>query len=183
MNAFDTAKTKMAAALEHLKVELKGIRTGRANPAVLDGVMVEMHGSLMRLKSLANITAPESRQLLITPFDPKNGGVISKAIEKANLNLQPMVDGNVVRIKIPQMDSAARQEMVKVCRKKCEDAKVSIRNVRRECNEMVKKQKNAGDIAEDLMKKLEKQIQELTDKSCKEADEITAAKEKDVLEI
>lgn len=183
MNALEMAKTKMSAAMEHFKNELKGIRTGRANPAILDGVMVDQYGTPTRLKSMANVTAPEARMLLITPFDSKNAATICKAIEKANLNLQPMVDGNVVRIRIAPMDASARQEMVKLCKKRCEEAKVSIRNVRRECNEHVKKQKTAGDIAEDLMKKLEKQIQELTDKFCKEADETALAKEKDILEI
>ncbi|MDR3624479.1 MAG: ribosome recycling factor [Chlamydiales bacterium] len=181
--SYESAKTKMTAAVEHLKTELKSIRTGRANPSMLDSVTVDVFGTPTRLKGVANVTAPEGRQLLITPFDPNNVGSIAKAIEKANLNLQPIADGNVVRIKIPPMDSNARQEMVKLCKKKAEEAKVSIRNIRRECNESVKKQKSAGDIAEDQMKRLEKQIQDLTDKSCKEIDDAAHAKEKDVMEI
>lgn len=183
MNPYDTAKTKMAAAVDHFKNELKGIRTGRANPAALDGVSAEVFGTPMRLKSLANVTAPEARQLLITPFDPQNASVIAKAIEKANLGLQPIVDGNVVRIKIPSMDANARQEMVKLCKKKAEEAKITIRNIRRESNDLAKRQKAANEIAEDILKKLEKQIQELTDKSCKEIDDLTHAKEKDVMEV
>jgi ribosome recycling factor len=183
MNALDTAKTKMAAAIEHLKTELKGIRTGRANPSILDGIMVDQYGTPTRIKNVANVTAPEARMLLVSPFDAKFAGTIAKAIEKANLNLQPVVDGNVIRIKIPPMDTAARQEMVKLCKKKTEEAKVSIRNIRRESNESIKKQKASGEMAEDMMKKLEKQIQELTDKSCKEADDTASAKEKDILEI
>ena len=92
MNPFDLAKTKMQAAIEHFKNDLKGVRTGRANPAALDGVTAEVFGSPMKLKSLATVTAPEARQLLITPFDPKNASVIAKAIEKANLGLQPIVE-------------------------------------------------------------------------------------------
>jgi ribosome recycling factor len=183
MQTLELAKTKMAAALEHLKHELKAIRTGRANPAALDSVMVDQYGTPTRLKSIANITAPEARMILITPYEGKNAPIIAKAIEKANLNLQPIVDGNVVRIKIPPMDSSSRQEMVKLCKKRSEEAKVSIRNVRRECKEQVKKQKDSGEIAEDAFNKLEKQIQDLTDKSCKEADEIAAAKEKEVMEV
>jgi ribosome recycling factor len=183
MNPFDSAKTKMAQAVEHFKNDLKGVRTGRANPSALDGVTAEVFGSPMKLKSLANVTAPESRQLLITPFDPKNNTVIAKAIEKANLGLQPIVDGNVVRIKIPPMDSNSRQEMVKLCKKKAEEAKVSVRNIRREANELAKKQKASSEITEDLFKKLEKQIQDITDKSCKEIDDLTLAKEKDVMEV
>lgn len=183
MNPYDDAKVKMAAAVEHFKTELKSIRTGRANPSILDAVMVDIFGTPTRLKGVASVTAPEGRQLLITPFDPKNASVISKAIEKANLNLQPMVDGNLVRIKIPPMDTNARKEMVKLIKKKVEEAKISIRNVRRDCNEATKKQKASGEIPEDMMKRLEKQIQDLTDKSCKEIDDVAHAKEKDVMEV
>lgn len=180
-NPVEATKTKMVQAVEHFKVELKSIRTGRANPAVLDGVTVDLFGSPMKLKALANITTPESRQLLVTPFDPQNKQAIAKAIERANLNLQPVVDGNAIRIKIPPMDTNQRQEMVKLCKKKAEEAKVSIRNVRREGNELAKKQK--ADIGEDMLKKFEKQIQDLTDKSCKEIDDLASHKEKDILEV
>lgn len=179
----EQAKTKMAAAIEHLKQDLKGIRSGRANPAILDSVMVDVFGSPTKIKAIANITTPEPRQILITPYDRSNAGAIAKAIEKANLNIQPAVDGNAVRIKIPSMDAAARTEMVKLAKRKAEDTKVVIRNCRRDSNELIKKQKSSGELAEDLMKKFEKQIQDLTDKSCKEADELVAAKEKEILEV
>lgn len=183
MSIIDDTKSKMVTAIDHLKQELKSLRTGRANPALLDGVEVDVYGSKMRLKSLANVTAPEARVLLITPFDPTNVPMIAKAIEKANLNLQPVADKNFIRINIPQMDSAMRQERVKQAKKKGEDAKISIRNGRRDANELVKKAKASGDLAEDAAKKAEKQIQELTDKFCKEADELVVAKEKDILEV
>lgn len=183
MNTLDQTKAKMAAAIEHLKTELKSIRTGRANPAMVEGITVEVYGTPMRLKDVASINAPEARMLLITPFDAKNAAVIGKAIEKANIGIVPIVDGNVVRIKIPQMDENMRKEMVKLCHKRLEEAKISIRNIRRDGNEAVRRQKAAGDIAEDLMKKLEKNIQELTDKYCKEADEVTEKKEKEVSSI
>ncbi|MGZ3632868.1 MAG: ribosome-recycling factor, partial [Parachlamydiaceae bacterium] len=108
MDIIDQTKTKMTAALEHLRNELKTVRTGRANPAMLDGIMVEVYGSPMRLKEVASITAPEARMLLITPFDSKNAALIGKAIERANLGVMPIVDGNVVRIKIAQMDESMR---------------------------------------------------------------------------
>jgi len=173
----------MTAVLEHLKIELKSIRTGRANPAMLDGITVEVYGSQMRIKELASVTSPESRQLVITPFDNHNKGPISKAIEKANLGVMPIVDGNLVRIKIPPMNEEMRKEMVKQCHKKREEAKVGIRNVRRDSNESARKQKTDGLIAEDIMKKLEKNIQELTDKYCKEADDLAAKKEIEVSTI
>lgn len=183
MKTIDQVKAKMAAAIEHLENELKSIRTGRANPGMLDHVTVDVYGSSMRIKDLASITVPESRMLLITPFDAKNSAAIGKAIERANLGFMPIVDANAVRIKIPQMDDSMRKEMVKQCHRRQEEAKVSIRNIRRDSNEQVRKQKTDGIIAEDMMKKLEKEIQELTDKSCRKAEEITEKKEKEISSI
>lgn len=183
MNTTEQTKAKMLAALEHLKTELKTIRTGRANPAMVEGVIVEVYGAPARLKDIASINAPEARMLLITPFDPKNAAAIGKAIEKANIGVSPIVDGNMVRIRIPQMDENMRKEMVKMCHKRLEEAKISIRNIRRDGNDAIRKQKAAGEIAEDIMKKTEKNIQELTDKYCKEADDIAEKKEKEVSSI
>lgn len=183
MSIIDQTKTKMAAAIEHLKNELKAIRTGRANTAMLDHVTVELYGTQMRIKDIAGINTPEPRLLLITPFDAHNSSAIGKAIEKANLGYMPIVDANVVRIKIPPMDEALRKEMIKLLHKRREEAKVSIRNVRREANEGIRKQKNDGEIAEDQLKKHEKSIQELTDKFCKEADDLAEKKEKEVSTI
>lgn len=183
MSIQDQTKAKMAAAIEHLKAELKGIRTGRANPAMLDHVNIEIYDSQMRIKELASVTAPEPRQLLITPFDPTTKGAIAKSIERANLGFMPIVDGHVVRIKIPPMDENMRKEMIKLCHKRCEEAKVGIRNIRRDSNEAARKQKADGEIGEDILKKLEKTIQELTDKSCKEADDLAAIKEKEISTI
>ena len=118
--------------------------------------LVEVYGSQMRIKDTASITAPEPRHAPHHPFDSQNTGAIGKAIEKANLGVMPIVDGNVVRIKIPPMDESMRKEMVKLCHKRREEAKVSIRNIRRDGNEAVRKQKADGEIAEDIMKKLEK---------------------------
>jgi ribosome recycling factor len=183
MNLLDQAKTKMLAAIEHLKTELKSIRTNRANPGMLDAITVEVYGSPMRMKEVANVTAPEPRQLLITPFDPATTNAIGKSIERANLGFQPIVDGNAIRIKIPPMDDNSRKEMVKQCLKKKEEAKISIRNIRRECNDTAKKQKAAGEMPEDQFKKIEKNVQDLTDKSCKEADDIAEKKEKEITTI
>lgn len=176
-------KSKMELAIEHLKNELKGIRTGRANTGMLDNVFVEIYGSQMRIKDIASVTAPEPRQLLITPFDRQNTAAIGKSIEKANLGFMPITDANCIRIKISPMDEAMRKEMVKLCNKRCEEAKVSIRNIRRESNELAKKQKASGVIPEDQLNKLEKEIQNMTDKFCKEADEITVKKEKEITTI
>lgn len=183
MSILDQTKTKMNAALEHLKNELKSVRTGRANTAMLDGVHVEVYGTMVRLKDIATVNSPEPRQLLVTPFDRQNANVINKAIEKANLGVQPRVDGHAIRISIPPMDEGRRKEMVKLCHKYTEDAKITVRNIRRDSNEAVRKDHKDGNIPEDVMKKLEKQIQDLTDSSCRDADNICAAKEKEVMTI
>jgi ribosome recycling factor len=183
MSILDQAKAKMTAAIEHFKNDLKNIRTGRANPGMVEHVMVEAYGSSMRLKDIASITVPESRQLLITPFDPQNASLIGKSIEKANIGFMPIVDGTTVRIKIPSMTEEIRKKMVKICHEEREKTKVSIRNIRREANDGVRKQKADGEIAEDIMKKLEKNIQELTDKFCKEVDDLSEKKEREISTI
>lgn len=183
MSILDQTKAKMVAAIEHFKNDLKNIRTGRANPGMVEHVMVEVYGSPMRLKDVASITVPESRQLLITPFDPQNAGGIGKAIEKANIGFMPIVDGATIRIKIPPMTEELRKKMVKICHDEREKTKVSIRNIRRDGNDLARKQKADGDIAEDMMKKLEKSIQELTDKFCKEVDDLSEKKEKEISTI
>lgn len=176
-------KERMNQSIEHLKEDLKGIRTGRASPSLLDGVMVEAYGTQMPLRDTANVTAPEARQLLVSPFDQNNLGVISKGIEKANLGVQPMIDGNVIRLSIPEMDESKRKDMVRAAWDRCEKTKVSIREARRKANESLKAAKSASSITEDQLKAGEKKVQDLTDDFCKRADEATATKEKEVLAI
>ncbi|MBN4066535.1 ribosome recycling factor [Simkania negevensis] len=183
MDVLKETEQKMKDAIDHLKNELKNIRTGRANSAILDGVMIEVYGTQMRLPDIANVTVPESRQLLITPYDANNTAVIGNTLMKGNLNLQPVVDGNVVRINIPPMDETVRKDMTKIVKKKSEESRVSIRNTRRDSNELVRKQKSDSEISEDIMKKLEKGIQNLTDTYCKNADELSEKKEKEVMEV
>ncbi len=178
----DTEKN-MAQSKDHLHEELKHIRTGRADPQMLNSVKVEAYGSSMRLKELATITSPEPRQILVTPFDSQNLGAIRKGIETANLNINPIVDGNLIRLNVPPMDQSMRADMVKLAKKKGEDTKISIRNTRRDGNEALKKLKGSGELPEDLVKKGENDIQKLTDRFCKEIDEIISCKEKDILAI
>ena len=179
----EQTKIKMQATIDHFKNDLKNLRTNRANPGMLDGVTVEVYGSMMRIKELANVSAPEPRQLLISPFDPQTVGAIAKGIEKANLNLQPVVEGQVVRIHVPPMDEAMRKQIVKQGKEKAEDAKIVIRDIRRKNNELVRKQKADSVITEDVMKKEEKGIQELTDKFCKEIDDLYSSKEKEIMTV
>jgi len=183
MSLTDQTKSKMQAALEHLKQELKNLRSNRANPNMLDNVTVEVYGTQMKLKELANVTAPEPRQILVTPFDPQTAGSISKGIEKANLNIQPILEGTLIRINIPPMDESMRKEIAKQARKKGEDAKIVIREIRRKANEQIRKQKADGEVTEDIMKKTEKTVQELTDQFCKMADDVAIAKEKEVMTV
>lgn len=183
-NDIDTqVKNAMQAAIEHLRSELKTLRTGRANAGMLDKVQVEMHGHRMPLKAMASITVPEPRQILVTPFDPSGIHTVAKAIEAANLGINPIIEGKLIRIHVPPMDEAARKQMAKQCKDHGEKTKIALRDVRRKFNDLVRKQKSVGEIAEDQMKKFEKQIQELTDKFCKNADQTCAEKEKEIMTI
>ncbi len=173
-------KNGMQVCLDHLKAELKGIRAGRASPAFVEPVTVEAYGSQMKLKDMASISVPESRQLLVTPFDATNVQICAKAIDKANLGVSAVVEGKSIRVMFPELDQNRRKNLIEQCHKKREETKISIRNVRREQNEVLKKQKAAGTVPEDDVKRLEKQIQEQTDKSCKDADDLCAVKEKEI---
>ncbi len=183
MSIVKDTENKMKIAIEHFKVDLKNLRTGRANPGVLEGVTVDLYGSHMRLKDVAQVSVADSRQLLVSPYDPQSVSAIAKGIEKANLNLMPIVDGHLVRVPVPPLTEEIRKETVKVGKKKAEDTKIQLRDIRRKANDTVKKQKTDNEISEDMVKKLEKQVQELTDKFCKEVDTLFAQKEKDIMEV
>ena len=183
MSIVEATKKKMEAVLDHFKSEIKSLRTGRANASVLDHVQVEVYGSAMRIKDLASVTTPEARQILVVPFDPQTAGPISKAIEKANLNLTPILEGNQVRIPVPPMDENVRKQIVKQGKELVEAAKVRVRATRREANELIEKAKKGGEITEDLQKKFEKQVQELTDQYCKNVDDLFNAKEKEIMTV
>jgi ribosome recycling factor len=176
-------KVAMQVALDHLKQELKALRTGRANASMLDKVVVEAYGARSSLKEISTVSVPESRQIVVMPFDISNLQAIRKGIEAANLGVNPMVDGKVVRIPIPPMDEAVRKQIAKQCKDLGEKSKVVMREVRRKYNELVRKQKADGIIPEDVMKKTEKTIQELTDRFCKDVDAVTAEKEKEVMTV
>jgi len=180
MSIKNLVEHEMKQVIEHFVQELKNIRTGRANPAMLDNVSIEVYGAQMRLRDVASVSTPEPRQLVITPFDPKTTASIGKSIEKANLGLMPIVDANMIRINVPSMDQSVRKEMIKLLHKKREDAKVSVRHVRGKHNKSLKA--NDG-IADDEVKRGEKQIQELTDQYCKKIDELAQEKENDISTI
>ncbi|MCR5482756.1 MAG: ribosome recycling factor [Clostridia bacterium] len=174
---------KVAKSLAFLKEDLNTVRAGRANPSLLDKVMVEYYGTPTPLKNLANISVPDPRTLMIAPFDSKSIPEVEKAINLANLGINPSNDGKVVRLVIPQVTEERRKELTKLVKKMAEDAKVAIRNLRRDANEELKKQEKAGELTEDDLKKELDQVQKKIDKGIKDVDDIAVAKEKEIMEV
>lgn len=180
MSILADAEKKMAVALDFFYKEVKSFRTGKAHPALVETVTVDVYGTTMRLSDIASISIADTRQLVISPYDANNVSAISKGVLAANLNLQPEVEGAIIRIKVPEPTTEYRQEVVKQLRRKSEETKIAIRNVRRESNDKLKK---SSDLTEDAVKGMEKKIQELTDKFCKQVDDLTKQKEVEVLSI
>ncbi len=180
--AFDItdAKARMQGAQDALQRELGSIRTGRANPRILDRIEVEYYGAMTPLNQVASISVPEARILLITPFDKSVLDEIIRAINMSDLGLNPASDGNIVRLAIPQMTEEGRKELAKQVKAEAEKAKVSVRNVRRDAMDSVKKDK---ELPEDVARKAEDAIQKLTDDNIKAIDGIAAEKEKELLTI
>lgn len=174
---------KIEKTISVLKEEMGTVRAGRANAALVDKVMVDYYGTPTPLKSLANISVPEPRTLLISPFDPKSIPNIEKAINVANIGINPVNDGKVVRLQIPQVTEERRKELTKVVKKLGEDAKVAVRNLRRDANDKVKKMEKAGDFTEDDAKSTLEDIQKEIDKAVKHIDEIVANKDKEIMEV
>ena len=174
---------KSKKSISVLKEDLNTVRAGRAYPALLDKVMVDYYGSPTPLKSLANISVPDPRTLLISPFDPKAIGEIEKGINVANIGINPSNDGKCVRLVIPQVTEERRKELTKTVKKMGEESKVAVRNLRREANDELKKLEKAHEITEDELKKALDDIQKATDKTIKEIDDIVAAKDKEILEV
>lgn len=166
-----------------LKENLNTVRAGRANPALLDKVTVDYYGAPAVLKSVANISAPDSKTLMITPFDPKSLHDIEKAVSVSGLNINPFNDGKVIRLVIPPVTEERRKELGKLVKKFGEEAKIAIRNERRDANEALKKQEKSGEITEDDLKTELDEVQKKTDKLIKSVDEILTEKEKEIMEI
>ena len=178
-----TLNERIEKTKQILRESLNTVRAGRANAALLDKVMVDYYGSPTPLKSLANISVPESRTLLISPFDPKSVGDIERAINEANLGINPTNDGKCVRLQIPALTEERRKELTKTTKKMGEDAKVAVRNLRREINEDIKKREKAKEISEDEKNEELEATQKAIDKAIKEITEIIAAKDKEILEV
>ncbi len=176
-------KDKMQKTIAALRRDLSGLRAGRANPQLLERIMVDYYGTMTPISQLANIASPEPRLITISVWDQKNISNVEKAIQKSDLGINPSNDGKLIRLVFPELTEERRKELVKVVRKKGEESKVAIRSIRRDANEQVKKQRKNNEITEDDQKQLEDQTQKLTDSMIKDIDTIIANKEKEILEV
>jgi len=174
---------KIEKSIEALRHELSKVRTGRASLALLEGISVNAYGSVMPLNQVGSMTIPESRMIVITPWDPQMLPAIEKAILKSDVGLTPANDGKMIRLSIPQLTEERRKDLVKLVKKIAEEIRVAVRNIRREAIEVLKKQKKDKEISEDELFKLQDEAQQKTDISMKLIDTITAAKEKEVMEV
>ncbi|WP_277293258.1 ribosome recycling factor [Veillonella montpellierensis] len=174
---------RMDKTIDAMKHEFASIRTGRASTSLLDKVMVDYYGTPTPVNQVANVSAPEPRMIIIAPWDKSMIGAIEKAILQSDLGLNPNNDGSQIRLAIPQLTEERRKEIVKVVHKKAEDAKVAIRNIRRDANDAIKKEEKLKTITEDVAKDGQDRIQKLTDAKIKMIDELKNVKEKDILEV
>lgn len=172
---------KMQVSIETARHEFAAIRTGRANPSMLDGVQVEAYGSTMPINQLAQVHAPEARQLVVAPYDRAMLAPIEKAIKNSDLNLNPMNDGVQLRINLPVLTEERRKDMVKLLHKKAEESRVSVRNVRRDANDRIKALEKASEVSEDQSRRVQEQFQKLTDKYIAQIDSLQKDKETELL--
>ena len=182
-DVYDQMKTSVRKAEDALKVTLSRIRTGRANAAILDTVRVDYYGTMTPVNQMASVTTPEPRLIMVKPWDRSVVQTVDKAIQAAGLGLNPMTDGDNIRIPIPQLTEERRREFVKMARKHGEECKINVRNARRECNEMLKEIEDEGEAASDDVARALKKIQEMTDEGVSAVDKILDAKEKEIIEI
>ncbi len=176
-------KSRMGKSVQTVKDEFSGLRTGRASSAMFDRIKVEYYGNPTPLNQLATISIPEARLVVIQPWDKSVIGEIEKAIQKSELSLNPNNDGKVIRVNIPPLTEERRKEYVKHAKQLAEQARVAVRNVRRDANDSLKKAQKDGDISEDEAKRGEDEIQKLTDQHIKDIDQLLEAKEKEILEL
>jgi ribosome recycling factor len=183
MAKYDKAdvERRMQGAIDSLKGDLSGLRTGRANVSLLDPVVVEVYGSMMPLNQVATVSAPEPRMLSVQVWDRANVTAVEKGIAHANLGLNPMIDGQTLRLPMPDLTEERRKELAKLAGKYAENAKIAIRNVRRDANEALKEDEKKKEISEDERKRGEDEVQKLTDKYVAETDAAAAQKEKEIL--
>ncbi|WML43732.1 ribosome recycling factor [Neobacillus sp. PS3-40] len=176
-------KEKMTKAIQAYTRELASVRAGRASASLLDRIMVDYYGAPTPVNQLAGISTPEARLLIIQPYDKTILGSIEKAILKSDLGLNPSNDGSIIRISIPQLTEERRKDLVKVIKKESEEAKIGIRNIRRDANDDFKKLEKNGEITEDALRGYSEDIQKLTDEHITKIDNITKEKEKEIMEV
>ena len=177
------AEERMTSSVEHTRNELVTIRTGRANPAMFNGVMADFYGAPTPINQMATVSVPEPRMLLIKPFDPSTLGEIENAIRNSDLGVNPTDDGNVIRVTIPQLTEERRRDLVKQAKAKGEDGKIAIRNVRRSGMDALKKIQKDGDAGEDEVTAAEKELDKTTSKYVDQVDELVSRKEDELLEV
>lgn len=177
------AKNKMNLAIENLAHEFSTIRTGRASPSLLDRIYVEYYGANTQLKQIASITTPEARLLVIHPYDPKSLKDIEREILKSDLGLNPSNDGTVIRLSIPQLTEERRKDLQKIVKGLSEDERISIRNIRRDYNEKIRKMEKDRDITEDDRDDMLEEVQKLTDEYIEKINQLLEAKEKEIFEV
>jgi ribosome recycling factor len=176
-------RSRMDGALDKLKTDFAGLRTGRASANMLDPVQVDAYGSMMPLNQLANVTTPEPRMLIVSVWDKGLVKAVEKAIANSNLGVNPAADGQSIRVPVPELSEERRKELTKVASQYCENAKVAVRNVRRDGMEELKKAEKAKEISEDEQRRKGDEIQKLTDEFVKKADDLLADKEKDIMSV
>ncbi len=180
---FETAKTKMGKTLTALQTEYGAIRAGRANPQILDKLTVDYYGTPTPINQLASVSATEARVLTVQPWDKSVLKAIEKAIQVSDIGINPQNDGSVIRLTFPPLTEDRRKELVKDIQKIGENSKVAVRSIRRDCLEKLKSMKKASEITEDDLKDGEKEIQKITDNYIKDIDTVSAAKQKEIMEI
>lgn len=173
----------MEKSIEHLKNELSSLKAGRANPAILDRIVVSMYGTEMPLNQMASISAPESRLLTITPYDKSAISAIEKAILHSDLSLNPSNDGKMIRLNLPMLTEENRRDLTKIAKKLGEEGKIAIRNERRTSNEALKKLQKDGECTEDELKIFEKEVQDITDEHIRIIDQMVEHKTKEIMEV
>lgn len=183
MDIIETAQDKMSKTLAVLKRDLGSLRAGRANPQLLDRIMVDYYGTATPINQMGTVSSPEPRMLVISLWDASMLSAVEKAIQKSDLGINPSNDGKLIRLIFPELTEERRRELVKQVRKKAEESKVAVRSIRREANESIKKDCKDGNITEDDQKRLEDKAQKATDAAIKEIDRICGEKEKELLEV
>ncbi len=182
-DVINTAKEKMKKSCEVYERDMMSLRAGRANPQLLDRILVDYYGTPTPINQIGNISSPEPRLLVIAPWEAKMIPQVEKAIQKSDLGLNPSNDGKLIRLVFPELNEERRKDLTKVASKGAEDTKVAIRSIRRDAIEQIKKLKKNSEITEDDQRDAEEDMQKLTDKAVKEVDEIYAKKEKEIMEV